>query len=104
MTWRDEARPCTPDYLRNMLSNIAILCRREDKHVRISAGVIALALQFCAGAAPSIIAVNIDGVIHPITAALVNRAIDRAKTDHPVALLVRLNTPCGLPDATRQLA
>jgi membrane-bound serine protease (ClpP class) len=62
-----------------------------------------LALPLAALAEPRIIALNIDGMIHPITVEKVNRAIDQARRENADALLLRLNTPGGLLDATRQL-
>jgi membrane-bound serine protease (ClpP class) len=53
--------------------------------------------------APRVIAVDIDGVIHPITVEIVHDAIEQAKSQHAELLLIRLNTPGGLLDATREL-
>jgi len=50
-----------------------------------------------------VVAVSIDGVIHPVTVEIVNHAIEQAQTEHAEILLVRLSTPGGLLDATRQL-
>jgi len=52
-----------------------------------------------ASAVPKIIAVNVDGVVHPITAEIVAGAIAQAKQQNASLLLVRLNTPGGLMDA-----
>ena len=49
-----------------------------------------------------IIAVNVDGVIHPITVEILSHAIDQATREHADLLLIRLNTPGGMIDATRQ--
>lgn len=54
-------------------------------------------------AAPKVIAVDIDGVIHPITVALLAHALDQAASQNASAVLLRLNTPGGLLDATRQM-
>src|SRR5512143_403824 len=54
-------------------------------------------------AAPKIIAVDIDGVIHPITVDLLAHALDQAASQNAAAVLLRLNTPGGLLDATRQM-
>jgi membrane-bound serine protease (ClpP class) len=54
-------------------------------------------------AAPKVIAVDIDGVIHPITVDLLTHALDQAASQNAAAVLLRLNTPGGLLDATRQL-
>jgi membrane-bound serine protease (ClpP class) len=52
-----------------------------------------------ASAAPKVIAVDVDGVVHPITAEIVAGAIAQAKQENAALLLVRLNTPGGLMDA-----
>jgi membrane-bound serine protease (ClpP class) len=67
---------------------------------------IPVALAFFAlglSAQPKVVAVSIDGVIHPITVEIVNHAIEQAQSDHAELLLIRLDTPGGLLDATRQL-
>jgi membrane-bound serine protease (ClpP class) len=54
-------------------------------------------------AAPKVIVVDIDGVIHPITVAILGHALDQAASQDAAAVLLRLNTPGGLLDATRQM-
>lgn len=54
-------------------------------------------------AAPKVIAVDIDGVIHPITVDLLAHALDQAASQNADAVLLRLNTPGGLLDATREI-
>jgi membrane-bound serine protease (ClpP class) len=54
-------------------------------------------------AAPKVIAVDIDGVIHPITVDLLAHALDQAASQNAAAVLLRLNTPGGLLDATREM-
>jgi membrane-bound serine protease (ClpP class) len=49
-----------------------------------------------------VIAVPVDHVIHPITVDILTRAIDQAKRENAELLLIRLNTPGGLFEATRQ--
>ena len=53
-------------------------------------------------AAPKIIAVNVDGVVHPITVEIIASAIAQAKQENASLVLVRLNTPGGLMDAMRE--
>ncbi len=53
--------------------------------------------------APRVIAVDINGMVHPITAEILSRAMDQAQREHATALLIRLNTPGGLLDATREI-
>ena len=64
--------------------------------------MLALTAQ-AAPATPQIVAVNVDGVVHPITAEIVASAIAQAKQTHASLLLVRLNTPGGLMDAMEKI-
>lgn len=49
------------------------------------------------------LALDIDGVIHPVTAEIVSHAIAEAARDNASLVLLRLNTPGGLLDATRKI-
>ena len=71
--------------------------------MRVRAGLtLALALAAQAVCAvPKIIAVNVDGMVHPITAEIVDGALAQAKNENASLVLVRLNTPGGLMDAMR---
>jgi membrane-bound serine protease (ClpP class) len=42
-------------------------------------------------------------MVHPITVEIVHHAIEQAQAEHAELLLIRLNTPGGLLDATRHL-
>jgi membrane-bound serine protease (ClpP class) len=53
--------------------------------------------------AQNVVAVSIDGMVHPVTVEIVRDAIEQAQAQHAGILLVRLNTPGGLLDATRHL-
>lgn len=48
-----------------------------------------------------VIALSVDGVIHPITVEIVAHGIERAKRERADFLLIRLNTPGGMLEATR---
>ena len=65
-------------------------------------GLLAL-LAWSVGAQPAAVAVNFDSVIHPITVDILTHAIEQAQHDGAPLLLVRLNTPGGLLDATQSL-
>jgi len=54
-------------------------------------------------AAPKVIAVNLDDIIHPITVEILTHALDQADKQEASAILLRLNTPGGLLDSTRQI-
>jgi membrane-bound serine protease (ClpP class) len=45
--------------------------------------------------------VDVDGIVHPITAEIVGNAITEARAQNASLVLVRLNTPGGLMDAMR---
>jgi membrane-bound serine protease (ClpP class) len=53
--------------------------------------------------APKVVAVSIDGMVHPVTVEIVKHAIEQAQAQHAELLLIRLNTPGGLLDATRHI-
>src|SRR5579863_7688521 len=53
--------------------------------------------------APHVVAVAIEGEIHPVTAEIVGDAIAQAQAQNAAVLLVRINTPGGLLDATRDI-
>jgi membrane-bound serine protease (ClpP class) len=64
---------------------------------------ILAASMTAAPAAPKVIAVNVGGVVHPVTVEIIGHAIDQAERENAAAVLVRLNTPGGLLDATREI-
>lgn len=51
----------------------------------------------------TVLRVDIDSVIHPITVEIVARAIEQASATRAEAILVRIDTPGGLMESTRQL-
>ena len=64
--------------------------------------LLALPAAQAKAAAPRVLAVDVDGMIHPVTAEILSHAIQQAKQDNAALLLVRLNTPGGLMDAMRE--
>ena len=52
-------------------------------------------------AAPRVIAVDVDGMVHPVTTSIVGSAIEEARRQHADLVLIRLNTPGGLMEAMR---
>src|SRR6516164_10153780 len=65
----------------------------------------AIAVTALAAAPPKrkVIAVNVDGMISPITAEIIGNALDQANRENAAAVLIRLNTPGGLMDASREI-
>jgi membrane-bound serine protease (ClpP class) len=55
------------------------------------------------GSAATVIRVEIDRVVHPVTVEIVGGALAQAKAATADLVLIRLNTPGGLMEATREL-
>lgn len=67
----------------------------------LSAAVLALVIIPAARCAPKVMAVDVDGMVHPVTTEIVGSALAQAKRDGAELVIVRLNTPGGLMDAMR---
>jgi membrane-bound serine protease (ClpP class) len=63
----------------------------------------ALSLAVAAPASAEIPVVELDGVIHAVTAAYVEQAIDQADAEGAPLLVIRLDTPGGLDTSMRQV-
>jgi membrane-bound serine protease (ClpP class) len=50
-----------------------------------------------------VIAVNVDSIIHPVTVEIISHAIDEAERENASAVLLRLNTPGGLIESSREI-
>ena len=72
---------------------------------RLTKAILALAFTWIApafAASSKAVAVDVTGVVHPITADIVGGAIQQARREGATLLIVRLNTPGGLMDAMRE--
>ena len=65
--------------------------------------MLAALLAAASARAEKVVAVDVNGVVHPITVEVIGRAIEQARSENAAALLIRLNTPGGLAEATRQI-
>jgi len=63
---------------------------------------VVLAAAGLQAATPRVMAVDVDGVISPVTVEILSSAIQEAKQEGAGVLLVRLNTPGGLMDSMRE--
>jgi membrane-bound serine protease (ClpP class) len=61
-----------------------------------------LGLAVCAQA-QRVIAVNVDSIIHPVTVEIISHAIDQASHENAAAVLLRLNTPGGMIESSREI-
>jgi membrane-bound serine protease (ClpP class) len=64
--------------------------------------LVLLSFAGLASAGNRVIAVSVDNVVHPITVEILAHAIDQARRERADLLLIRLNTPGGMLEATRQ--
>ena len=69
---------------------------------RLAVAILLAAMAASPAAAPRVLRVDVDGVVHPVTVEILTRAIEQAKQEGDTVLLVRLNTPGGLMDAMRE--
>ena len=60
-------------------------------------------LAISASAESRVIAVSVDGVVHPITDEIIGKALTQAETGGAQAVLIRLNTPGGMLEATSDI-
>ena len=62
-----------------------------------------VALLCAASLSARVVEVDIDSVVHPVTVRIVSSAIAQAEREHADAILIRLSTPGGFMDATRDI-
>jgi membrane-bound serine protease (ClpP class) len=78
--------------------------RFRSGNIPVSAIVSAFAVFLCAGSLTArVVEADIDGIVHPVTVRIVSSAIAKAEREHADALLIRLSTPGGFMDATREI-
>jgi len=72
--------------------------------LKSAAGVAVVATFVCAAPLRArVVQVDVDGIVHPITVEVISSAIAQAEREHADAVLIRLSTPGGFMDATRQI-
>ena len=81
----------------------------ENRQSTIGNGFRALVLAFisllllAASARADVLRLDINDTIHPITLEFISRGIAAAQAQHADAILIRLSTPGGLADSTREI-
>ena len=72
--------------------------------VRASAAVAAMVAFLCAAPLPArVVEADINGIVHPVTVRVISSAMAMAEREHADALLIRLSTPGGFMDPTRDI-
>lgn len=72
----------------------------------IIVGVLALTWQsadFARGSTPSVLVIEIDGQIDPLSVDYISRGLDEARSDAASLVVIRLDTPGGLLQSTREI-
>lgn len=64
--------------------------------------VLLVLAQRGAPAAPRVLSVDVDGMIHPVTTEIFTSALEKARAQGDSLIILRLNTPGGLMDAMRE--
>jgi membrane-bound serine protease (ClpP class) len=65
--------------------------------------LLGLAPPASAAAGGAVALVTVDGVISPVTVRIVTTALERARSEHAVALVIQLDTPGGLERSMRSI-
>lgn len=87
------------------------LCARRWRRLRRAGGAVLILLGLSAIARPaprsagggSVRVVELEGVVSPIVARYFSRALEQATADGDAAIVLRIDTPGGLLDATREM-
>ncbi len=61
-----------------------------------------MVLASCSVASPKILLIHLDHVVHPVTVEILGAAIEQARRENADLVLIRLNTPGGLLESTRE--
>jgi len=72
--------------------------------ILILAGLLAASIASqVQAAAPSIVVLNVKGVINPVVADYISRGIETAEEDYATVCIIRMDTPGGLDTAMRDI-
>jgi len=78
-------------------------CGMPERWLGSAAGALACLLLAAAGTRAEIPIVELDGVVHAVSAAHVVQAIERADAQGAPLLVIRMDTPGGLDSSMRQI-
>jgi membrane-bound serine protease (ClpP class) len=76
--------------------------RYSERRLRALFPIIAAAL-FSSTLQARVIEVDVTGIVHPVTVEIISSALERAEAQQAEAVVVRLSTPGGLLDSTREI-
>ena len=67
------------------------------------AAVLARAQAPPPGSTPTVVQINLDDIVHPVSAAYIKDGLNHAKDIGARAVILRLDTPGGLVDSMREI-
>ena len=73
----------------------------RNRYTYFAVLIAAMLAPFSAPA--QVLQVNIDGIISPVTARIISSSINQASREKSSAIVIKLNTPGGLMDSTRDI-
>jgi len=77
---------------------------RRKRQPLLPALLMSAALGACGAEPPrAAVAVDFQSVIHPVSVEILRHAVEQARREQAPFLLIRLNTPGGLMEATREI-
>jgi membrane-bound serine protease (ClpP class) len=79
------------------------MSRSTQPWIRHAACWFAVLFLFSSRSSAEVLKVVINDAIQPVTVEYIGRALEIAKANHDEALLIEINTPGGLVDATREI-
>jgi membrane-bound serine protease (ClpP class) len=66
--------------------------------------LFAIAALLCANALSArVLQLDVTGIVHPVTVEIIRSALAQAEAEHADAVILRLSTPGGLLDSTREI-
>lgn len=71
--------------------------------MKLAVATVLLAAFVGPASASKVIAIPVDGMVHPVTVEILAHGIEQARQQNADLVLIRINTPGGLVDATRQI-
>jgi len=75
--------------------------RYSERRLRVP--LLTLAMLFSSTLSARVLEVDVTGIVHPVTVEIIASALAQAEAQHADAVIVRLSTPGGLLDSTREI-
>ena len=67
------------------------------------AAVVCVVAVSCQAQSVRVLQIDVEHVIHPLTVEIITQGLEQAKQENAAAVVIRLNTPGGLLNATEEI-